>query len=365
MNPKVTNRTKSGLDNSSLWTLLGAALLSACGGGGSGGGGASTRGCGPQTVYNGSVICDQPFGDALTFTRSNGELDTTPSDPTRNLDNYLESQLRAQPGINSADFDADYNITIISTNKGTASAGTTNITNAEVPNNVKDFTSSQSDKDAWLGFNMIEGGKTYGTYYLNTRTGQEYGEITEDIVSSLNGGETIDIETRISFTVRTFVLNGQNVLGELLTDPDYIRYLQNEGFSVSGSTITSNIFTIRFVGANDLPTSQDMTISISSGAAMYDGFNVNHFAFNDLDDGDLHLISILISSAPVNGNLTLEQGGDEEAIAIAQGDRVERADIANLVYTPSNTFIEDTFGFRVSDGEADSSASYTLTLDVA
>ena len=35
---KVTSKTNSGLDGATLWTFLGAALLSACGGGGSGGG---------------------------------------------------------------------------------------------------------------------------------------------------------------------------------------------------------------------------------------------------------------------------------------------------------------------------------------
>ena len=365
MDIKIANKTKSGSDNSSLWTFLGAALLSACGGGGGGGGGGASvgRGCGPHVVYNGSAICDQPFGDALIFNRVNGELFTPPSS-SLNRDLEFERLLLADPSINSANFDADYNITIISTTKGSTSAANTNIINANVPTSVKDITPSQTDKDAWVGFDIVEGGKSYGPYYLNRNTGQTHSEIVEDTVSSLNNGENILIEIRSSFTVRTLELNGVNAIRDIY-DPIVINAFQNEGYEVVGNTFTAAIWVWNFFGVNDLPTSQDVTINISSGAAMYDGFLVSHFAFNDLDDGDFQLMSILISRAPVSGNLTLERGVDEEPIAVNQGDRVERADIANLVYTPNNTLIDDTFDFRVNDGEADSSASYTVTLDVA
>ena len=346
------NAANLNLGASSYWTLAGLALLSACGGGGGGGGGGSRN----VDVTNGTTIRDQARGNAVLVTRINGEIDETQTDPRESTDDALEAAfVAADPQITSANVDADYRYDIISTSGG---ASTRAISNAQVPDSVKALTSGQADDNAWVGIEMREGNKAYGTNYYNTRTGQEQLQLVQDIISSLNQGEVIDINYRAVVTFNTLTLNGQDVLGAFVNNVEVVRAFQQVGFSVSGNSLTTH-GTVRIIGANDEPTSRDASIDIS-GTGPYDGFTLSHFHFADLDDNDA-LVSIVIVLAPTSGDLTIVRSAGATPVAVNQGNSVARDDIQHLVYTPDPGFTSDSFQFQVSDGDANST---THTLDL-
>ena len=119
----------------------------------------------------------------------------------------------------------------------------------------------------------------------------------------------------------------------------------------------------RQVAANDAPTGADKTVTLAEDGSYT--FKAADFGFTDTDTGDA-LASVKITALPGAGKGSLELDGT----AVTANGSVTKAelDAGNLVYTPPADANGDdyaSFAFKVSDGTAESAASYTMTLDVS
>ena len=116
------------------------------------------------------------------------------------------------------------------------------------------------------------------------------------------------------------------------------------------------------VGSNAVPTGAHKTVTLAEDGSYT--FTAADFGFSDTDSGDA-LASVTTVTAPAAGTGTLALDGT----ALAADGSVTRAalDAGELVYTPppnANGSDYASFTFKVSDGTAESAASYTMTLDV-
>lgn len=330
------------------WTLTGLTLLTACGGGG--GTGVTVSGGQASNNYH-VTVQDQVTGDAKLVLPDTVVL-------SKSYDDLYEEEALLDPRVTTVDFDATYDIEIVSSDTGTVQATVRPISNAAVPAKFKGQTSSAADKAAWKGFEIEEGGKTYGQYYLNTRTGQQEFVPQQDIINSLDDGETIVIIYRSSFNVDSFSVNGQDVISAL-QDSQVLATVRKYGYSIiSGTEFTSPQRSFGVIGTNDEPTSRDARINIDESLP-FEGFVLSHFYFADPDDNDA-LVAVVIVTDPQSGALTIERSG-EALVTVTAGSRVARDDIQHLVYTPDAGFSSDSFDFRVSDGDANSGV-HTLDL---
>ena len=89
-------------------------------------------------------------------------------------------------------------------------------------------------------------------------------------------------------------------------------------------------------------------------------FSVSDFNYSDIDVGD-RLEAVIITTLPKKGRLLLD-GND-----VVTNEEILANEIPNLVYVPArndeNGVVYDTFGFKVNDGEANSTLSYTATIN--
>ena len=111
---------------------------------------------------------------------------------------------------------------------------------------------------------------------------------------------------------------------------------------------------------NNPPTASDNTVTTDEDTAYT--FDAADFNFSDIDTGDA-LASVKITGLETAGTLQLS-GAD-----VTQDQVITAANIDadNLTFTPAANANGDpyaTFRFSVNDGEADSTASYTMTIDV-
>jgi gliding motility-associated-like protein len=108
---------------------------------------------------------------------------------------------------------------------------------------------------------------------------------------------------------------------------------------------------------NDLPTSQDNSITIDEGSTY--NFSVSDFPFNDIETSSL--VSIKIVALPSDGTLRLS------GTAVSSNQVILSSQISNLTYTPvtnENGTPYTSFLFSVSDGTDDSSPANTMTINV-
>ena len=133
------------------------------------------------------------------------------------------------------------------------------------------------------------------------------------------------------------------------------------GFKVHDGTAFSaaaNTLTIDVTADNDAPTASDQSVTLTEDGSHT--FASSEFGFSDIDTGDT-LSSIRITSLPGAGVLTLNNA------AVSMGQVIAESDIENLVFTPAandNGNGYATFQFRVNDGTVDSTALYTMTINV-
>ena len=111
---------------------------------------------------------------------------------------------------------------------------------------------------------------------------------------------------------------------------------------------------------NTAPTASDGTVTTAEDTAY--AFGASDFNFADTDSGDA-LASVKIVTLPAAGSLTLS------STAVSADGTVTKAQLDNgdLEYAPAaNEYGEDiaSFTFKVSDGEAESAATHTMTIDV-
>ena len=115
-----------------------------------------------------------------------------------------------------------------------------------------------------------------------------------------------------------------------------------------------------YTAPNTAPTASDGTVTTAEDTA-YE-FGASDFNFADTDSGDV-LERVKIVTLPAAGSLTLS------GAAVSADGTVTRAQLDNgdLEYAPAaNEYGEDiaSFTFKVSDGTAESAATYTMTIDV-
>ncbi|MBU1974216.1 MAG: lamin tail domain-containing protein, partial [Nanoarchaeota archaeon] len=135
------------------------------------------------------------------------------------------------------------------------------------------------------------------------------------------------------------------------------------GFSVNDGTVdsvASYTMTIDVTAVNDAPTAADNTVIIDE--------DTNHtfveaeFNFADVDVGDA-LVSVQITTLETVGTLQLS----DVDVTLDQVILVADITAGNLVFVPAvdgNGTGYDSFEFTVNDGDDDSVASYTMTVDV-
>jgi hypothetical protein len=134
-------------------------------------------------------------------------------------------------------------------------------------------------------------------------------------------------------------------------------------FQVSdGELFSTNTYTlsVNVTPVNDAPTAADGTITTDEDIAY--ALTVADFNFADIDVGD-SLEVVRITAMPTLGTLTL----NGNAVTVDTEIAVADIEAGNLTYTPGadeNGTAYDSFGFQVGDGEAFSTAAYTLTVDV-
>ena len=127
----------------------------------------------------------------------------------------------------------------------------------------------------------------------------------------------------------------------------------DSNWSASGSGATST-------PANTAPTSADHTVTVNEDTAYT--FTAADFVFADADPGDT-LSSVKITTLETAGDLELDSAAVTANQVITQGD----IDDGDLTFTPAahgNGSGYATFGFKVNDGTADSTAAYTMTINV-
>ena len=125
--------------------------------------------------------------------------------------------------------------------------------------------------------------------------------------------------------------------------------------------------TIDVEPVNDPPNSSDKTVTTREDS--HHAFTVADFPFSDPDDGD-QLESVKILSLPTAGSLAVDAANpDDPPVAVTENQAITRAqlDAGALKFTPEENESGAryaTFAFKVTDGEADSPRSRTMTISV-
>ncbi|WP_461521653.1 DUF2341 domain-containing protein, partial [Porticoccus sp.] len=169
----------------------------------------------------------------------------------------------------------------------------------------------------------------------------------------LDGTETSDTLTW-SFDSGTEAFN-ELATGETLILTYTVKAIDDAGTPLSDTETV----TITITGSNDDPTAANNTVTTNEDATYT--FAASDFNFADIDDDTLG--SVEITSLESAGDLKLNN------VDVTLNQVITKADIdANkLKFIPvanANGNAYDSFGFSVNDGTADSTASYTMAVNV-
>jgi len=126
----------------------------------------------------------------------------------------------------------------------------------------------------------------------------------------------------------------------------------------TGNPSDTQTITVNVTNLNEAPTSSDTNITMDEESSKT--FSSSDFPFIDADSGDT-LQNIVIVTTSAKGALKLNGS------VVSANQVIPTADISNLVYTPvtneyGNSYT--TFTFKVNDGEFNSMAAYTTTINV-
>lgn len=119
-------------------------------------------------------------------------------------------------------------------------------------------------------------------------------------------------------------------------------------------------FPITITNVNEAPTAANGQVSGGQQNTLY-AFNIGDFHFSDVDAGDT-LSSVMITSLPSASAGALQLNGTN----VVAGQIISATDIAdhNLTYLSPSTSMGNIFSFKVSDGELNSTDSYTMSITV-
>ncbi|WP_446830453.1 putative Ig domain-containing protein [Candidatus Foliamicus sp.] len=197
------------------------------------------------------------------------------------------------------------------------------------------------------GSNLAVALETDGSEVFNDVDGDT---LTYSATSATETAATVTVDNDANTITLSGVAAGTSVITVTASD--------GNGGSVSDTftlTVTSDPGP-----TNTPPTASDNTVTTDEDTAYT--FDAADFNFSDVDSGDT-LSSVKITGLETAGALQLS-GADvtrEQVITAAN------IDADNLTFTPAANANGDpyaTFRFSVNDGEADSTSSYTMTIDV-
>jgi hypothetical protein len=117
-------------------------------------------------------------------------------------------------------------------------------------------------------------------------------------------------------------------------------------------------FNIEVTNTNDAPTASDINITIDEDSNKT--FSGSDFNFTDIDTVDTFQ-AVIITTLPTIGVLTFNDTN------ITLNQSIPTANISHLVFKPlanENGSPYDSFGFKVNDGELNSSNEYNATIHV-
>ncbi|WP_159790190.1 Ig-like domain-containing protein [Sodalinema gerasimenkoae] len=138
------------------------------------------------------------------------------------------------------------------------------------------------------------------------------------------------------------------------TRQDTFTYTINDG---RGGTATATV-TVTILGADDLPTSENGSVEVLTGATF--SFSAADFVFNDPDEGD-DFQAIKLVSSPDAGTLTFASN------PVNVDDIIPVADLGSLEFAQGTLGVGDStsFDFRVKNTrDFLSDESYTMTLGI-
>ena len=153
----------------------------------------------------------------------------------------------------------------------------------------------------------------------------------------------------VTVTAQTDMVVDDNETIEITT-ADYTHITDSMTYSVEGAGIT--------ITSNTAPTATDNTVTMDEDENYT--FTAGDFNFGDADTGDT-LASVKIVSLAAAGELALA------GTAVTENQVISSGDIGDLVFSPAadgNGASYDSFTFKVNDGEDDSVAVYTMTMNV-
>ncbi|MGN3708872.1 VCBS domain-containing protein, partial [Achromobacter xylosoxidans] len=217
-----------------------------------------------------------------------------------------------------------------------------------------------------------------GTNDIAKITGQSTGAVIEDktlvttgklTVSDADAGQSALIaQTNVAGKYGTFSIdaNGNwtytlNNSLKVVQDLPPGAVLKETFEVVSADGTGKQLITVDVIGTNDAPVAADNATSVDVGSSHT--FTAAEFNFNDGAEGN-QLDSVIITRLPTDGTLTLN------GQAISVNTVVSAADIAagKLVYTPSASGQDTSFGFQVRDdggtanGGKDTSGDYNFAI---
>ncbi|WPQ35160.1 retention module-containing protein [Achromobacter xylosoxidans] len=217
-----------------------------------------------------------------------------------------------------------------------------------------------------------------GTNDIAKITGQSTGAVIEDktlvttgklTVSDADAGQSALIaQTNVAGKYGTFSIdaNGNwtytlNNSLKVVQDLPPGAVLKETFEVVSADGTGKQLITVDVIGTNDAPVAADNATSVDVGSSHT--FTAAEFNFNDGAEGN-QLDSVIITRLPTDGTLTLN------GQAVSVNTVVSAADIAagKLVYTPSASGQDTSFGFQVRDdggtanGGKDTSGDYNFAI---
>ncbi|WP_457956296.1 retention module-containing protein [Achromobacter xylosoxidans] len=217
-----------------------------------------------------------------------------------------------------------------------------------------------------------------GTNDIAKITGQSTGAVIEDktlvttgklTVSDADAGQSALIaQTNVAGKYGTFSIdaNGNwtytlNNSLKVVQDLPPGAVLKETFEVVSADGTGKQQITVDVIGTNDAPVAADNATSVDAGSSHT--FTAAEFNFNDGAEGN-QLDSVIITRLPTDGTLTLN------GQAVSVNTVVSAADIAagKLVYTPSASGQDTSFGFQVRDdggtanGGKDTSGDYNFAI---
>ena len=193
--------------------------------------------------------------------------------------------------------------------------------------------------------------------------------------SDVDGDSLVSVEITIIETVGTLQLSGADVTANQVitvaditasnltftpvanasgTGYDSFQFTVNDGTADSASAYT---MTIDVTAVNDPPTAADNTVTTNEDTTYT--FADSDFGYSDAE-GDA-FTSVEITTLETVGTLQIS------GVDVVLNEVITVANIPNLTFDPvagANGAAYDTFQFTVNDGTQDSTAAYTMTIDV-